>query len=82
MRKFNFFQVTLLIFMSCTLGLLQAQLAVTPIGTYDTGIVDEGAAETVTFDPVSNHLFFTNADANEVVILEHVGKFNFIFKSF
>ena len=40
-----------------------------PIGTYATGIFDEGAAEIVAYDAATQRLFFTNADANSVTIL-------------
>ncbi len=39
------------------------------LGTYETNIFDEGAAEIAAFDPVTGRLFFVNADANEVVAL-------------
>lgn len=40
------------------------------LGTYNTGIFDEGAAEISAYDPGSNRLLFTNADENSVVILD------------
>lgn len=39
------------------------------IGTYATGTFDEGAAEIVSFDEMSGRLFFTNANANTVGVL-------------
>lgn len=41
-----------------------------PIGTFQTGIFDEGAAEIVAHDPGTQRAFFTNADANSVSILD------------
>jgi 2',3'-cyclic-nucleotide 2'-phosphodiesterase (5'-nucleotidase family) len=46
------------------------ELALTPLSTYSTGVFDEGAAEIVAYDTVSQRLFFTNADDNTVVILD------------
>ena len=40
------------------------------LSTYATGVFDEGAAEIVAFDEGSNRLFFTNADANSIGILD------------
>ena len=40
------------------------------LGTYQTGIFDEGAAEIVAYDAATARLFFVNADANEVVALD------------
>lgn len=42
----------------------------TPLATYSTGIFDEGAAEIVSYDPISSRLVFTNADANSISILD------------
>lgn len=39
------------------------------LGTYATGLFDEGAAEIVAYDPQTQRLFFTNAEANNVGIL-------------
>ena len=46
------------------------QPQVSLIGTFQTQIFDEGAAEIVTYDPASERLFFVNADANAVVVLD------------
>ena len=40
------------------------------LSTYNTGVFDEGAAEIVAYDPGSRRVFFTNADANSVGILD------------
>ena len=39
------------------------------LGTYQSGIFDEGAAEIVAYDPATQRLFTTNADANNVTII-------------
>lgn len=41
-----------------------------PLATYSTGVFDEGAAEIAAYDTVSQRLFFTNADANSITILD------------
>ena len=41
-----------------------------PLGTYRTGLFDEGAAEIVAYDAATARLFFVNAGANEVVALD------------
>ncbi|MHC4877098.1 MAG: choice-of-anchor I family protein [Planctomycetota bacterium] len=41
-----------------------------PIGTFSTGIFDEGAAEILAHDPATQRLFFTNADANSIGVLD------------
>jgi 2',3'-cyclic-nucleotide 2'-phosphodiesterase (5'-nucleotidase family) len=40
------------------------------LSTYSTGVFDEGAAEIVSYDAGSQRLFFSNADANTVTILD------------
>ncbi|MEO1626118.1 MAG: esterase-like activity of phytase family protein [Bacteroidota bacterium] len=50
---------------------LQAQaITLEPLSTYYTDIFDEGAAEIVAHDPVSQRLYFTNADDNSIVALD------------
>lgn len=46
------------------------QFDLIPIGSFATGIFDEGAAEIVAHDPASQRAFFTNADANSVSVLD------------
>ncbi len=41
-----------------------------PIGTYESGSFDEGAAEISVFAPGANRLFVTNADANTIDVLD------------
>ena len=40
------------------------------IGGYETGIFDDGAAEISAFDPISSRLFFVNANAATVDVLD------------
>jgi DNA-binding beta-propeller fold protein YncE len=47
-----------------------SELTLTPIGTYETGIFDEGAQEIGSYDVESQRLFITNADANVIDILD------------
>lgn len=42
----------------------------TPIGTFETGVFDEGAAEIVAYDASSDRLFVINSDATTVDILD------------
>lgn len=49
---------------------VNAQISLTPIGTYETGVFDEGAAEIVAYDADTERLFVTNADANTIDILD------------
>ncbi len=46
-----------------------ADVSLTSIGRYSTGVFDDSATEIATFDPVSNQLFVTNAAANQVDVL-------------
>ena len=47
-----------------------AQITGTPLGTYATGIFDEGAAEIAAYDAARQRVYFINADANEVQALD------------
>jgi hypothetical protein len=50
---------------------LKAQdMTLTYQSTYATGVFDEGAAEIVAFDKANARLFFTNANANKVTVLD------------
>lgn len=46
------------------------------VSTYSTGVFDEGAAEIVTYDKASKRLFFSNADANSIGILDFTDPVN------
>lgn len=49
---------------------LQAQeVVLETVGTYHTGIFDEGAAEIITYDPSSQQIFSSNANSNTVDII-------------
>lgn len=48
-------------------------LTISPIGGYETGIFDEGAAEIVAFDSSTSRLFVINADAATVDVLSVSG---------
>jgi 2',3'-cyclic-nucleotide 2'-phosphodiesterase (5'-nucleotidase family) len=45
-------------------------IELTPIGTYETGIFDEGAAEINAYDPGSQRLFVINANAAQIDVLD------------
>ena len=49
---------------------VSAEIVLTPIGTYSTGIFDAGGAEIVAYDPVTQRLFVVNADANRLDVLD------------
>ncbi len=47
-----------------------AQVSLNLVSTYKTGVFDEGAAEIVAFDSTHNQVFFTNADAASIGVLD------------
>ena len=47
-----------------------AQPRLQPLGTYATGLFDEGAAEIVDYDPSTKRAFFVNAEAGEIQVLD------------
>ncbi|MCA9914722.1 MAG: alkaline phosphatase, partial [Anaerolineae bacterium] len=47
-----------------------SELTLTVLGTYETGIFDEGAQEIGAYDPSSGRLFTTNAQADSIDILD------------
>ncbi|MEQ9410983.1 MAG: choice-of-anchor I family protein [Fuerstiella sp.] len=49
---------------------LLSGIELTAVGTYETGVFGESAAEIVAHDPATQRAFFTNADSNEVGILD------------
>ena len=61
-----FYFFAFLFYASSSIG----QLNLEHLSTYSTGIFDEGAAEIVAYDPASQQLFFTNADAGTIDILD------------
>ena len=52
-----------------SVSLAQAQVSISHLGTYATGSYNTSAAEIVSFDPVSDRIFFVNAQLNQVVAL-------------
>lgn len=69
--KFRFALVVLVIVaMMLPVAAQDGELILTPIGTYETGIFDEGAQEIGSYDAGSQRLFVTNADANRIDILD------------
>lgn len=64
--------VTTTIQSTLLLGLITAPanaLNLKPIGTYNSGIFDEGASEISAYDPITQRLFVTNANANTIDVL-------------
>ena len=45
-------------------------IQITPIGVYETGVFDGGAAEIVAYDPATQRAFVSNADTATVDILD------------
>ncbi|EAZ91280.1 choice-of-anchor I family protein [Crocosphaera chwakensis] len=46
------------------------KLSLNLLGTYETGIFDEGAAEIPAYDPISRRVFVVNGFANEITVLD------------
>ena len=65
MKKLYFFAIT----MALALSSSAQELSLEYLSSYQSGVFDEGAAEIVTYDALSNRLYFTNADANSVGII-------------
>lgn len=49
---------------------LKAELTLDLLGTYETGVFDESAAEIVDYDPATKRLFVVNGDASGIDVLE------------
>ena len=47
-----------------------AQIELEAVGTYDSGLIDESAAEIVTYDPDTQRVFVVNASAGNVDVLD------------
>lgn len=62
--------LAMLLMVSVAVTAQEGSLTLTPIGTYETGIFDEGAQEIGAYDAESQRLFVTNADANVIDILD------------
>lgn len=50
--------------------LLPAQIELRHLSSFATGVFDEGAAEIADYDPETKRVFFTNADANTIIVLD------------
>lgn len=64
----KFFLVLTLI--SLSISAFTQNLELKHLSTFKTGIFDEGAAEIVAYDAASQRLFFSNANANEIGVLD------------
>ncbi len=53
-----------------TYPLIAQEINLTHQSTYATGVFDEGAAEIVAYDAATAQVFFTNANANKVTVLD------------
>lgn len=60
----------LVLLLTAPAALAQQPLSLDVLGSYATGIFDEGAAEIVDYDPATQRLFFVNADAGQVQALD------------
>ncbi|MBD3220453.1 T9SS type A sorting domain-containing protein [bacterium] len=61
----NVFLAVLLI-----VGIAHAEVTLTPIGVYETGIFDEGATEITAFDPMTDRAFSVNGDTGAIDVLD------------
>ena len=61
----------LLLFLFSSLAYFgKAQITLDVLSSFQTGVFDEGAAEIVAYDPMTQRVFFTNANANSVSVLD------------
>ena len=56
--------------MAFGLQTVSAQFSMEKISTYYTDVFDEGSVEILAYDPVTFTVFFTNADANSIGVLD------------
>ncbi|NET35960.1 MAG: hypothetical protein F6K19_28690 [Cyanothece sp. SIO1E1] len=49
---------------------MESSITLNPIGTFETGIFDESAAEIPAFDPISQSLFVVNGDSDAIDVLD------------
>ena len=61
--------VALIIGLMGLAGLAMGQISISHLSTYATGSYNTSAAEVVSFDPVSDRIFFVNAQLNQVMAL-------------
>lgn len=59
-----------------------AQLRLSPISTFRTGIYDDGGAEIVTYDSATERLFFIEASAGQIVVLDIGNPYNPVTTAF
>ncbi len=69
-RSLGFKILTLLLLVTTTLTGQNPEITLTPIGTYATGVFDEGAAEIVVHDPATQRLFVVNGDSKAIDVLD------------
>lgn len=68
-KQVSYFLFVLVLILSPSLQ-AQSDIQLTQIGTYTTGVYDEGAAEIVVFDALSQRVFVINANAATVDVLD------------
>ena len=68
--NFRFSTLWLFLFFSSTLFSQNPKITIEPIGTYATGVFDEGAAEIVVHDPATQRLFVVNGDSKAIDVLD------------
>ncbi|HWP93311.1 MAG TPA: choice-of-anchor I family protein [Thermodesulfobacteriota bacterium] len=69
MRNMKHIPLALLLLLGFNLT-AKAEISLSPIGTYATGVFAEGASEIVAHDPVTQRVFVINADASVVDVLD------------
>jgi len=62
--------VVLMLAMGAIANAQDGAITLNPLGTYETGIFDEGVQEIGAYDAESQRLFVTNADANRIDVLD------------
>jgi hypothetical protein len=51
-------------------GIAHAEVTLTPIGVYETGVFDEGATEIAAFDRMTDRVFSVNGDTGAIDVLD------------
>lgn len=64
------FALGLLLALTITSALAQGDMQLTPLGTYATGVFDEGAAEIVAYDAASRTLYVVNGNDDVIDMLD------------
>ncbi|MGH7891789.1 MAG: hypothetical protein ACREN0_05925, partial [Thermodesulfobacteriota bacterium] len=65
---YQFIQIVLIFLFALPISAM-AGISLTPIGTYETGVFEDGAAEIVAFDPSTDTVFVINANASVVDVI-------------